>query len=952
MNSSRNRSSYNKPQTSLHKRFSYQSAKKSDNSDNDSMDYFRIMKEVKNQHSGSGKNIKKNSSPNNLTEKIYSINSEKLGKYYKNNNKDLLLYGSKKFDLLNIQRLVKEMAKYKSKVLKKINEKNKTNNAGKNYGFESCDKNLILTPLAQNEKDNQDLADSFEKKKFQEAERSGVVMRRIEYVHLLDRRDTFKKNSYEDDKKIIMLMIEAVDKIERNWLLYKLRKKNKELNEIKKNLHQDKNINQHKIKNKDNNISIEENIIEKSNESISDNEYQTLETTCDTKDKLKFKSIDKNAKPESKNKANIFHIKDLLISTFDIKFIHHKKRIQNIRTIYKSQKHCFYKKMRKKSNEFKSKKNYDEIENKLKEKDDEYNKIKSQLDNTILENKKLNLMLSEIDNEYKELKEKYDSSLNESENNKKENEILTINNQKLNSELNQKIEESNKINDNYNKSLEEKNIIKNKYDKLIQDHDSLNQKYNDILNNYNKTKEELDEVKNKYDEVVKFSEKNEQQLEIMNQNLENINKEKNDFINNNKLLIDKITNLNDAMDNLEKKNNEQNQENDIKMKEIINKNKKDMEEKENIIEEYKNKNNELIILKNNFDIIKKNTEDKDIELNNLKNEFKKLKEDYDIIQKEKENNDIELNNVKNKLNNKNDIINSYEKQIDDLTIKNNIYEKHMNDLKNNNSIYVEQIDCSKNKNNIYKKQIDDLKNKNNIFEKQIDDLINKNNIYEKQITDLKSQISENNKINEINNISNDISEKKINEYKSEITSLEKDKEELKNTINILEEINNLNQIKYSKLVYQSQNESNKLKKEKINLIKELQTLKEELEKEKKKSELESKKTQDTQDKYMKKILRLNLIIIELNKRMKDLYFQISFLLKNKFDKLSDIQIKLQLMILLMKNYLDKKIIFDKREFFYKLMKKSGKYRNKLGGFLYKEKKIEFLRENCNNNLPY
>ena len=68
--------------------------------------------------------------------------------------------------------------------------------------------------------------------------------------------------------------------------------------------------------------------------------------------------------------------------------------------------------MRKKSNEFKSKKNYDEIENKLKEKDDEYNKIKSQLDNTILENKKLNLMLSEINNELKELKEKYDSNLN------------------------------------------------------------------------------------------------------------------------------------------------------------------------------------------------------------------------------------------------------------------------------------------------------------------------------------------------------------------------------------------------------------------------------------------------------------------------------------------------------------------------------------------------------------
>ena len=78
----------------------------------------------------------------------------------------LKLYGSKKFDDLTIQKLVKEMRKYKSKVVKKINE-NKNEKAGKNYGFESCDEKVILTPLASREKENTNFTDTIAQERFE-----------------------------------------------------------------------------------------------------------------------------------------------------------------------------------------------------------------------------------------------------------------------------------------------------------------------------------------------------------------------------------------------------------------------------------------------------------------------------------------------------------------------------------------------------------------------------------------------------------------------------------------------------------------------------------------------------------------------------------------------------------------------------------------------------------------
>ena len=202
-------------------------AKKENEYETTCMNYFRIMKEVEKEQKGQERkrNPKILFKELNLTEKIYSNNSTLLGNYYDQNQKELLLYGSKKYEFLTIKRLVKEMGKYKSKIIKKIKENKKNTNVCKNYALESCDEKVILTPLAENEKEKNEM-EKLEKKRFDEAERCGVVMRRIEYTHLLDNRESFRySDSFEEDKEVIMLMKNSVDKIERNWLRYKNSKK-------------------------------------------------------------------------------------------------------------------------------------------------------------------------------------------------------------------------------------------------------------------------------------------------------------------------------------------------------------------------------------------------------------------------------------------------------------------------------------------------------------------------------------------------------------------------------------------------------------------------------------------------------------------------------------------------------------------------------------------------------
>ncbi len=80
--------------------------------------------------------------------------------------------------------LVEEMKEYKNNVIRKIRQsQNKYRNI--DYRLKRKDNNLILTPLAEKEKEKS-LMGRIKKEQFNTAERIGVAMRRIEYTYLLD----------------------------------------------------------------------------------------------------------------------------------------------------------------------------------------------------------------------------------------------------------------------------------------------------------------------------------------------------------------------------------------------------------------------------------------------------------------------------------------------------------------------------------------------------------------------------------------------------------------------------------------------------------------------------------------------------------------------------------------------------------------------------------------------
>ena len=215
--------------------------KKESDVESTSLNYFRIVKELEKQKSLQNLSKEMSKKDNkNITELIYSKNSKKLGNFYDKNKKDLLLYGSRKFDVLTMDKLVNEMGNNKSKVINKIKENTHNNKSdiisSLNNIEDNCDNNnnkVILTPLCENEKERTDM-ETLEKKKFDEANRIGVVMRRIEYNCLLNNRN--KKTHKNKDN--INKMKNSVDKIERCWLRYRNRK-----NRIKNNNNINKEIN-------------------------------------------------------------------------------------------------------------------------------------------------------------------------------------------------------------------------------------------------------------------------------------------------------------------------------------------------------------------------------------------------------------------------------------------------------------------------------------------------------------------------------------------------------------------------------------------------------------------------------------------------------------------------------------------------------------------------------------
>ena len=715
--------------------------KREDESETTSMSYFRIMKEIEKEQK-SQERIKKDSKPTykNLTEKIYNNNSIKLGNYYNKNQKDLLLYGSKKYDLYNIQRLVKEMGRYKNKVIKKIQE-NKKNNVCKNYALESCDEKVILTPLAENEKEKNEM-ENLEKKKFDEAQRCGVVMRRIEYTHLLDNRDAFRNSDInEGDKEMLMIMKESVDVIERNWLRYKAIKRIKEKNVIPNKSNDKKNLN---------------NILDENNDINNNNNKNEI-----------FKNENQNGKNLNQNiKKGINILDKLLKKEFYFEFIN--KQIKSIKIINKSKDRCFLTKIIKPAEDTEKNKNkiyLEELQNKYNELNSNYIETKNKLDNLNLQNKQLQLLLEDSKNNYQELNDEYKAKEDEFNNHKKDTDQLLQNINDISNKYNKKIEEYSALNQNYNDLLIINNNLKNNYDLLLQTNNTLNNKYKEALEDSNKTNEELNKMKNDYETTIKLNNQNEKKLQEISRKKENIDKEKTELLNSNKLLLDKITNLDGEMNNFKRTKTLQDIETENRIKtlndnfikeknylqSIVNDKDKEILKHKNTIENYKNKNNELEIIRKELNEIKKTKDENDNELNRIK---------LDLNEKINKNNEYEkeIVNLKKTMLDNDEInknkINEYEQEIQKFKNRIDLLENEKENMKTMAKILENLANENKDK---YTKLFYKYKN-------DIDILNKKNSKLNKDILEFKKMMTNN------SNNSKDENSQKYNNYLVEINN--------------------------------------------------------------------------------------------------------------------------------------------------------------------------------------
>ena len=711
------------------------------------INYFRIMKEIEKEEEGSKQNIKRPSklTYNNLTEKIYLNNSSQLGNYYDENKSELFLYGSKRYEFLTIKRLVNEMGKYKNKVIAKIKENKKNTNVLRNYTFESCDEKVILTPLAENDKEKNEM-EKLEKKKFDEAERCAVVMRRIEYVHLLDDRESSEfRDSFEEDKEIISFMKDSVKKIEKNWLRYKNNKNKKD--------------------NKD-------------NKDIKDNEENKDIIDNKNDDKIINKKIKNNIDDNENDDDNWEHFYSQLACN---------KKSKRIKKPYR----CFITKLYKESIETEKYKNLlhiKELENKYNEVNNNLIETKNKLDSLYIENKKLQLLLEDSNQNNQDLNNecKFKNELNKKC--KNDNEELLKNYNDISNKYNKTMNDYSTLNQTYNSLLIERNNLKNNYDSLIKNNNILNTKYKEVLEDCNTKNNELDNIKNNYQTILKLHNQNKKKMDELSGTIENINKEKNDYITKNKLLLDQITNLDGEIDNFKRNKTLQDKENENKFKElndnyfkeknyltnIVNDKDKEILKQKTIIDNYKSKCNDLELLKNKLIEVNQQKDEKD-------DEIKKIK--IDLFQKINQNNEYEneINNLKNRMISNDEInqnkINEYEKKIEIFKNKIALLEKEKEELKKTTNILENMINENKDKYiklfNQYKIDVNNLNKKNEDLNNDLDKLKKElNDINNKTKSDCEKKCK------------NDL-EEMSNKYEKKIITLNKIIEELKNRIQTL-----------------------------------------------------------------------------------------------------------------------------------------------------------------------
>ena len=707
-----------------------------------SMNYFRIIKELEKQNMDqklSNELTKKEPKPKqkNLTEKIYINNSKKLGNYYNKNKNDLLLYGSSKFDVLTVDKLVDEMGNYKSKVINKINENHNKNKKIKNSeivdiidDYDSSHNKIILTPLAENEKERSEM-ETLEKKKFDEAKRIGVVMRRIEYTYLLNNK-LLNVSKNGDNKEMLNKLKTSVDKIEKCWLRYRKRK-TKRMKENAKKGHIEIEI----LCSNDNIKKLEE--LKKS--------YNLLKIEKDRLDG-DFKELQILYEEKGSDK-------DEELNGLREKYDEKLKEFETLNLTYNellTEKNLLkenYDKLSEEKNLLDDKNN--EMSENCTKASNELNNIKSEYESMLKQNSEKDEKIKELEEKIKELEEKIDSVNKEKNDFENDNKLLKDKISNLDGEF-----------DNFKKTKtfqdsENENKLKQIEENFNKEKEDLNKNIIELQNDINEKSKEIEEQKNiindyegKYKELeTKYNDMSQLKQDTEN-DLNKLKEEKNEMENEiNKLKED----INTKETEMNKLNEEKNGKDDE-----INKLKGEIEEKDNeikktnlLLEESKNKNDEYqkeidslkLNMSNSAETDKIKINELEKEKNTLNNQINKLEEEKNDLKdtsnileslisesrekytkllsqskakisklnKEKEKLNEEIINLKNENlalkanNNEKDNVNDMEKKYNYEIIKeNNNYEKKINRLNKvieelNNRIQVLYLELANKENN-------------------------------------------------------------------------------------------------------------------------------------------------------------------------------------------------------------------------------------------------------------
>ena len=596
-----------------------------------------------------------------LTEHIYSSYSNKLKDYYTNNKNDILLYGSKKYDMLTVDKFVQEMSVYKNIIIDKIKENPIYLYNNCNFGIKSNDEHLILTPLAEKEYSKMDF---IQKDEFQNAERRGVVMRKIEYTHLLNDNMTSKNN--DENAKVFIVMKNAVDKIEKNWINNsKTFKINKGILIIKK-LFQRKILLYLDFLNNDklNDMNLRNGSCISFKNNCNNNVYNNSLNNNFKDYNDNYCNNDNNNNDDNDNNDN----NNDDISTNNISNISNLRscnnNINNLRMINKQNIHSFIDKI-------------------IVPKD-------------TLQTKKQ--MLDSLQKKY--YKVVLDNKLCQDELNKLKTDLLRLSDYKENLE-----KEKNSLSSDNENLVRNYNTLDVEYKSLRKNNKQLQNDYNDLNENYITNRNDLYELKNKYNNLEKLYNVEKETNYTLKNNYENTIKKKDNDINS---LNEQILKYNIQITNYLYR---------IQQLENYNKSNDDIEVYKQQINILNDKNNQYY---NAIDLYKQKYNEYYKAYNELYNQIKIYKEQInDLTNKNKE-----LLNSHKYFNNKNKYDNNNKNDNNSNSIKDNYDNNNKISIKdNNNYINIDndnkQITEELNKKNYL------LQNKNDLLNKLVNDLNNR-----------------------------------------------------------------------------------------------------------------------------------------------------------------------------------------------------------------------------------